>query len=211
MIESNVFDIWADDYDKEVQITDDNNEYPFAGYKKVMNAIYSTVMKKCPVNVLDVGIGTGTMASKLYEGGNAITGVDFSSEMLSVSKSKMPTAKFYQFDFAHGLPSEISEVKYDFIISTYALHHLTDSLKVTVIKSLLKHLNDEGSILIGDIGFPTKFEFNECKKQHSPDDWDDDEYYFIFSEISKALEDSCVVSYEQISHCAGIMEIRLSL
>ena len=210
MLESNVFDMWANGYDNEVQLADDNNEYPFAGYKKIMNTIYSTVMKKSPANVLDVGIGTGTLAVKLYEGGNSITGVDFSNEMLSISKPKMPKANFYQFDFAYGLPSELAEMKYDFIISTYALHHLTDSLKIIFIKSLLAHLKDDGSILIGDIGFPTKFEFDECKSQHSPDDWDDDEFYFVFSEIKQELGDSCSVSHEQISHCAGIMEIRLS-
>ena len=208
MLDTNVFDMWANGYDTEVQLTDDNNKYPFAGYKKVMNAIYTAVMQKNPTNVLDIGIGTGTLALKLYEHGNNITGVDFSNEMLSIAKSKMPTANFYQFDFAHGLPPELSEAKYDFIISTYALRHLTDSLKITFIKSLLRYLNDDGLILIGDIGFPTKFEFDECRMQHSPNDWDDDEYYFVFSEICNRLGDSCLVSYEQISHCAGIMEIR---
>jgi len=207
MIESNVFDMWAGGYDNEVQLDDDNNEYPFAGYKKVMNSIYSAVMKKSPANVLDIGIGTGTLALKLYEGGNTITGVDFSDEMLSIAKPKMPEANFYQFDFAQGLPPEMAEMKYDFIISTYALHHLTDSLKITFIKSLLNHLNDGGSILIGDIGFPTRFEFDECKKQYI-DDWDDDEYYFVFSEIKQELGDSCSMLYEQISHCGGIMKIR---
>jgi len=209
MLDSNVFDMWADGYDKEVQLSDDNNEYPFAGYKKIMNKIYSKIMECSPASVLDIGIGTGTLALKLYEGGNTITGVDFSSEMLAIAKPKMPDAMFYEFDFAHGLPLEIADVKYDFIISTYALHHLTDSLKMAFIKSLLGHLKDTGSILIGDIGFPTRLEFDECKNKHSEDEWDDDEYPFVFSEICKALEGNCLVSYEQISYCAGVMEISL--
>jgi len=208
MTESNIFDMWANGYDKQVQLSDNNNEYPFAGYKEVMNTIYSAVMKKSPTTVLDVGIGTGTLALKLYEGGNAITGVDFSREMLEIAKAKMPGANLYQFDFAHGLPSQLAQEKYDFIISTYALHHLTDSAKVAFIKSLLNHLNSDGSIFIGDVGFPTARELNKCKEQHSPDDWDDDEYYFVFPEIAQKLKDSCTVSHTQLSHCGGVLEIR---
>jgi len=208
MLESNIFDMWADGYDKEVQLSDDNNEYPFAGYKNVMNNIYSKIMEKAPASVLDIGIGTGTLALKLYEGGNKITGIDFSKEMLAIASPKMPDGEFYQFDFAQGLPPEIANKKYDFIISTYALHHLTDPLKVSFIKSLLGHLNDNGLILIGDIGFPTKVEFEECKNQHDEDEWDDDEYYFVFSEICDELKGTCLAAYEQISHCAGVMEIK---
>ena len=209
MIESNVFDLWADGYDHEVQVTDDNNDYPFAGYRRIMNTLYNTIMQKKPATVLDIGIGTGTLARKLYEGGNSITGIDFSGEMLAKAKAKMPNATLHQCDFAHGLPTELADAKYDFIVSTYALHHLTDPLKVTFIKSLLPHLNKDGQILIGDIGFSTQADFDACKAHHDPEDWDDDEYYFVFSEMAKALEDNCVVSYEQISHCSGIMKIRL--
>lgn len=201
------FDMWANGYDISVKISDDNDKYPFAGYKKLMNDIYSTVMKKGPATILDIGIGTGTLAAKLYESGHAITGVDFSNEMLSIAKSKMPEANFYKFDFTQGLPAELAEMKYDFIISTYALHHLTDSSKIAFTKSLLNHLNDGGAILFGDVGFLTRLELEKCKEQNSPDDWDDDEYYFVFSEMKQGLEGSCLMSYKQISHCAGVIEI----
>jgi hypothetical protein len=35
MLDNKGFDIWADGYDEDVDVSDDNNEYPFAGYKKV--------------------------------------------------------------------------------------------------------------------------------------------------------------------------------
>ena len=46
MLDSHGFDLWAGGYDDSVNIADDNNQYPFAGYKKLMNAIYGTVMEK---------------------------------------------------------------------------------------------------------------------------------------------------------------------
>ena len=34
------FDLWADGYDKTVGISDEENTYPFAGYKKVLWFIF---------------------------------------------------------------------------------------------------------------------------------------------------------------------------
>ena len=208
MVDCHVFDVWSGSYDEEVQLADENDEYPFAGYRKIIELIYIEATKHRPVSVLDVGIGTGVLSTALYEKGNRITGIDFSSEMLAIAKTKMPKATFYQCDFANGLPSELVGAKYDFIISTYALHHLPDTLKVTFIKSLLSYLNQNGVIFVGDIGFSTRDEFNKCKVQND-DDWDDDEYYFIFSELLDSLSGACAITYNQISHCAGLMEIRL--
>lgn len=33
MLSKQGFDLWAKDYDKTVQLSEENNEYPFAGYK----------------------------------------------------------------------------------------------------------------------------------------------------------------------------------
>ena len=38
MLDNKGFDLWADGYDIDVGITDDNNEYPFAGYKTYWEA-----------------------------------------------------------------------------------------------------------------------------------------------------------------------------
>lgn len=209
MLDSHGFNLWAKDYDKSVNIADDNNDYPFAGYKKLMNTVYGAVMSQCPSKVLDIGIGTGTLAYKLYEQGNDITGIDFSSQMLHIAQEKMPNAKLIQCDFSEGLPNVLNNSTFDFIISTYALHHLTDDKKITFISSLLSLLNESGTIIIGDISFQTKSDLEACKKSYK-DAWDDEEYYFVFSEINEKMRDKCKIMYHQFSHCSGIMEIRLS-
>jgi len=206
MLDSHGFDMWADGYDETVDISDSNNVYPFAGYRKIMNAIYGTIMKDRPAKILDIGIGTGIVASKLFEGGNDITGIDFSSEMLSKARTSMPKAKLMQFDFAKGLPHELAGTKFDFIVSTYALHHLSDEAKISFIQSLLGYLNETGSIIIGDVGFQNREDLEKCKDSCG-DDWDNDEFYFVFSELCKELNDTCTVSYHPFSYCSGIMEI----
>ena len=67
MLDENGFDLWADEYDKSVEISDEENLYPFAGYRNVMNCIFDEIMKKSAASVLDVGFGTATLAKKLYD------------------------------------------------------------------------------------------------------------------------------------------------
>ena len=38
------FDLWADDYDKSVGLSDKYGSYPFAGYKSILNVIYNRVI-----------------------------------------------------------------------------------------------------------------------------------------------------------------------
>ena len=46
MLDSKGFDLWADGYDKSVNLSEESNEYPFAGYKEVLNSIYNQARKK---------------------------------------------------------------------------------------------------------------------------------------------------------------------
>lgn len=67
MLNNIEFDLWADGYDKTVGISDGENTYPFAGYKKVLGFIFQTIMRAENAVVLDIGFGTGTLTTKLYE------------------------------------------------------------------------------------------------------------------------------------------------
>ena len=44
MLSSTGFDLWADGYDKSVGLSDENDRYPFAGYRTMMNALYQRVL-----------------------------------------------------------------------------------------------------------------------------------------------------------------------
>ena len=46
MLDQKGFDLWADGYDRTVGLSDEENTYPFAGYKEVLGKIYRTVMEK---------------------------------------------------------------------------------------------------------------------------------------------------------------------
>ena len=204
MLDSAGFDLWANEYDKTVHLSEEADEYPFAGYKNVLNTIYKRIKTGNAKKVLDIGFGTGILAKKLYDEGVEIFGIDFSQEMIRLAKEKMPNAALYQYDFSKGLPIELSEMKFDSIICTYAIHHLTDSAKVDFIKKLQNRLTPNGEILLGDVAFETKRSLEECMKK-AGDEWDDEEFYIVAEEFSKEFPQ---MIFEKISFCAGVCIIK---
>ena len=67
MLNDRGFDLWADEYDKIVGLSEENGTYPFAGYQDVLNFIYNDILIHHGKKVLDLGFGTGTLSKKLYE------------------------------------------------------------------------------------------------------------------------------------------------
>lgn len=205
MLDNKGFDLWADGYDKSVQLSEDNNEYPFAGYKDVLNTIYNIVRRKEKAKVLDIGFGTGILTKKLYDDGYEIYGIDFSQRMIDIAKEKMPLANLIQYDFSKGLPKEVQNISFDYVISTYAMHHLEDEEKSKFIKRLGNYLSKDGKIIIGDIAFKTRKLLEQCKSNYN-DLWDDEEVYFVYDELKESLFDMDI-SFIEISHCSAAIQI----
>lgn len=203
MLDNKGFDLWADGYDKSVGLSDDSNTYPFAGYKEILNEIYNRILKSSAKNVLDIGFGTGTLTSRLYEDGLKIFGQDFSYEMKKIAKEKMPEANLYCGDFSKGLVDPLMGEKYDAIIATYSLHHLNDIEKIDLIYSILHLLNDGGKIYIGDVAFATRYDLLACKEKMRQY-WDDDEFYFVYDELKDHIKH---LSFDKYSFCSGILTI----
>ena len=203
MLDSKGFDLWADGYDKAVGISDEDNTYPFAGYKEVLGSIFKTIMQKPNAKVLDIGFGTGALTTKLYENGCIIYGQDFSARMIELASEKMPNANLYQGDFAKGLVEPLTAQSYDYIVATYSLHHFADHQKVELIHTLMGLLNEGGEILIGDVAFESREELDQCK-QAAGDEWDEDEIYFVAEELRKGFP---TLEFEKISYCAGVLKI----
>lgn len=204
MLDHNGFDLWADGYDRSVGLSDEDNTYPFAGYKKVLARIYEGIRTGRGRRVLDIGFGTGVLTCRLYENGYDITGVDFSQRMIEIAREKMPSARLLQHDFSSGLPAELEDSRFDHIICTYAIHHLEDPSKITFLKELQAHLNPGGGIYIGDVAFETRKDLDQCRAQWG-DEWDEEEIYIVADEIRNEFSGA---RFEKLSHCAGILSIR---
>lgn len=203
MLDSKGFNLWADGYDKSVGLSEEENVYPFVGYKKILGIIYGIIMKNPNSTVLDIGFGTGTLTKKLYENGCTIYGQDFSSRMIEMALKKMPAAHLYKGDFTLGLVEPLEREHYDFIIATYSIHHLTDIQKINFLKELLNHLKDGGKILIGDVAFETRSEWYKCKEE-SGDKWDSNEIYCIAEELRSEFPNLC---FKKVTYCSGVLII----
>lgn len=201
----NIFDLWAEEYDKDVELTDENNKYPFAGYKEVINFIYNSIKNGSGYKILDIGFGTGKLTEKLYNDGYNITGIDFSKEMIKIANSKMPKARLIEYDFSKDLPEEILNEKFDFIISTYAIHHLKDNEKVNFLEKLYNLLDTDGKILVGDVAFLNRNKLEQCKLA-SEEFWDDEEYYIVYEELKNNIKLNNIKFYEK-SFCSGVVTV----
>ena len=203
MLDDKGFDLWADGYDEAVGLSDEDQSYPFAGYKDVLARIYQLIMAKENAKVLDIGFGTGTLTQRLYEQGCEVWGQDFSSRMIELARAKMPNAHLFQGDFSQGLAESLLQDSYDFIVATYSLHHLTDAGKIGLIQSMTGLLKENGAILIGDVAFATREEL-ECCREKAGEEWDDEEIYFVFDELRESFP---AMKFEQISYCAGVLSL----
>ena len=204
MLNQKGFDLWADGYDKSVGLSDEENTYPFAGYKRLLGRIYEIVRQKGTPTVLDLGFGTGVLTARLYEAGCRVYGQDFSQRMIELAREKMPKATLVQGDFSRGLAPLLRETRYDFILSTYALHHLTPDEKLPYLSMLLEHLKPGGQLLIGDVAFSTRAELEDCRRA-AGEEWDEEEYYFVFDELKAVFP---ALEFEQISACAGLLTLK---
>lgn len=204
MLNNQEFDLWADGYDRSVGLSDEDGTYPFAGYRDLLNTIYNRVLSGTGRTVLDIGFGTGTLTSKLYEQGCQIYGQDFSQRMIELAREKMPGTALYQGDFTQGLVPELRQNKYDAIIATYSLHHLTDEQKVPFLERLLPLLTEDGCIYIGDVAFDTRAQLEACRA-NAGDEWDEDELYFVYEELSPFFP---ALQFEQLSTCAGLLTLK---
>lgn len=206
MLDSKNFDLWADGYDKSVNLSDENNEYPFAGYKEILNIIYGKVSEKENGRILDIGFGTGILAKKLYDDGHEIYGIDFSDEMIKIARKKMPLAKLIKCDMKEKLPSDIKDIKFNYIIISYAIHHLDDYQKLDLINNLGEKLIKGGKILIADVAFENRLLLEKSRDKYK-DIWDDEENYIVYDELSKGLS-NMDIKFKAISDCGALIEIK---
>ncbi|RMF59190.1 MAG: class I SAM-dependent methyltransferase [Calditrichaeota bacterium] len=95
--------------------------------------------------VLDVGCGAGEPIAKyLLQCGFQLTGVDASSKMLEISRSRFPTATWIKMDMR-----ELNlETKFDGIIAWDSFFHLKPQEQREVLILFAKHLSSQGSLLL---------------------------------------------------------------
>ncbi len=209
MLDKNGFDTWADNYDRSVD--DSKNQFPFEGYYKVLSSVYELVKPRPEMKILDVGIGTGILSCKLAEQGCQIYGVDFSEKMIRKAEVKIPKGQFEIVDVNKNHLGRFNNIIFDRVISSYWFHHLSSEQKLSFVQRIIRcNLNNNGKVIIADIGFQTALAYNEAHEKYK-DHWDENEYYLCGETLIELFrEHGMSFSYNQISSCAGIMVYSIS-
>ncbi len=200
------FDKWAESYDADIPNL--AHGYPFDGYYHLLDYVRKQIGAPERMAILDIGIGTGLLSYPLYLQGADIDGVDFSNKMLSLAHAKMPKAHLVQCNFEQGIPYEFKTKRYDYIISSYAFHHLGHDAQNRFIIDLTSRLKERGKIFIADIAFASTEAMLKCKKQYQQI-WDESEYYMIGAKTVDYLREKKITAdFFQLSMCSGVLTVK---
>lgn len=183
------FNNWAKTYDNDV-IEDKGELKIYKNYDLILQSVYNLVSESQLKNpmILEIGVGTGNLASKFLNNNYHIIGIDQSREMLLIAKQKYPKLKVRLGEF---LKIPYDNKCFDIIISTYTFHHLNESEKVIAIQEMLRVLKDNGMIVIGDLMFESKDDEKDILSELSKKQVEEikDEYYshidFLENEFKK--------------------------
>ncbi|MDY6966515.1 MAG: class I SAM-dependent methyltransferase [Halobacteriota archaeon] len=109
--------------------------------------------------ILDIGCGLGTLSTLLLDSLDncKIVGVDSSEEMIEESNRRLKkyipdrySSHISNFNFKNFWTPEIDR-KYDFIVSSLALHYLSDERRSAFFSEIHEHLKENG-VFIACIG-----------------------------------------------------------
>ncbi len=180
---ANEFDEWASTYDDTVAA---GPAFPFDGYQRTLDEVFAQAQAQPGMSVLDLGTGTGNLALLFARIGCELWCSDYSVEMLTRARAKLPGAHFVLADLRGEWPAEL-ERGFDRIVSAYVFHHFPLKQKVALLGNLVnQRLLPGGRIVIADISFQDTAGL-QAVKQTVGDEWNDEEYW-LADEALTALE-----------------------
>lgn len=118
-------------------------------YKKLINSLIETIDPKPGEKILDAGVGTGNLSSKLVEKGVLVTGLDFSPEALAIFKTKCPKSEGKYSDLTK--PLSIPDETFDKIVSNNTFYNIPREKRLGALLELKRTLKPGGKIVISNL------------------------------------------------------------
>ena len=138
----------AADYDNDVR----NETDPIrTGYRDVLRWVVQQAQITPNSRVLELGSGTGNL-SELIASCAELVSVDVSENMEAIARRKvrhLANRRFIKTDILEVFSQELG--KFDAVISTYTVHHLTDQEKQRLFVLVFDHLVPSGVAVFGDL------------------------------------------------------------
>ena len=199
------FDRWAADYDLTVE--SGAGAFPFDGYQEVLERVVALAAPTRGMSVLDIGVGTGALASLFLDHGCEVWGVDLSASMIALARARASGLSLVRADILAGWPVELP-ARFDRIVSAYTFHEFDLATKVKLLDELARrHLSEGGGILIGDIAFRDR-RARDAASRVWRDAWDDGESYWVADEASEAARgQGLTLHFERVPPWGGVFAL----
>lgn len=126
-------------------------------------------MDVSPEKILDLGCGTGTLVCKARQKFPyaEITALDPAPDMLQILGDKFKEDKKIKYLLGSADKLEIEDSSLDYVITNWALHHLTHDNKGECAKEVFRVLKTGGKFILGDQFAGVMGEVHEMKRvQH---------------------------------------------
>lgn len=104
-----------------------------------------------PLDVLDLGAGTGTLAIMLAERGARVEALDGDPSVLAVARAK-PGADQVRWHEGRVDALPLADSSVDRVVCSLLLHHLTDEVKLATLGEALRVLREGGRLHVADWG-----------------------------------------------------------
>jgi putative AdoMet-dependent methyltransferase len=174
-----LFDEWAKTYEEDVR----KSEGPLFGYDHSLLEASQMIVTDEKSKILDLGIGTGALASLVSKNDDLVWGIDLSEEMLRQCKMKHP-----KYHLSQGTFTEMgcASASFDLVISSFCFHEVLPSERDKACKEVFRVLKPGGKLLLLDIMFASHSAMYDAERRIG-DYWDDSEEYPIVGNLDELL------------------------
>jgi putative AdoMet-dependent methyltransferase len=148
--------------------------------------------------VVDLGCGTGN-TSALIPAASHLICVDISPKMMELARPKLahlPRVEFVQADLLEFFDESR---EFDRLISTYAVHHLTEDEKGVLLRCVASGLRPGGIAVFGDLMFADRDDAAAMAEKYAGlpevfESFEEEHYWYLDTTAAMAEAASCAVT-----------------
>jgi tRNA (cmo5U34)-methyltransferase len=161
----------ADNFDKIAEAYDIEVRNQLAQYDELRKVLFDFISfsKDAKINVLELGVGTGTTAAEFLElySNSRLVGVDISSKMIEQSRKKLEQFKSRAELVQCSFMDFQSTGQFDLVYSILSVHHMPDEDKETLFKRIRTILKSGSAFIIIDLVNGANDELTKCYQTHT--------------------------------------------
>lgn len=128
-------------------------------YEQALQCLTEWVLPEPGETGLDIGAGTGALAGLLLQRGAMMHAVDQSQEMLARCRMQYPEMPV---KLGNMLVIPYMDSRFDFVVSSFAFHHLNDEQQLLALEEMSRVLKPQGRIAIAGFMFENEDVRREC-------------------------------------------------